>query len=128
MNKIIFLGNVCNDIEFKEINNVKIATFNLAIQRKFKNNNGEYETDFFKITAFNNQASFISKYFSKGRKILVECHAQNRTWEDQTGQKRYATDFIVEQCYFADSNKNTKEETTLEDDFITVDETELLPF
>lgn len=113
MNKIFFLGNICNDIETKTLNeNTNISTFNLAVQRKFKNKDGEYETDFFKITAFNTNANFISKYFSKGRKILVECRAQNRNWEDEQGQKHYTTDFIVDNCYFADSKKDNLEGQT----------------
>lgn len=109
MNKIIYLGNIATDIETKTLNeNTIVATFNLAVQRKFKNKDGEYETDFFRITAFNTNATFVSKYFSKGRKILVECHAQNRTWDDEQGQKHFATDFIVDNCYFADSKKDSQ--------------------
>lgn len=116
MNKAIFLGNICNDLELKESGETKILNFNIAVQRKFKNKEGQFETDFFRITAFNNNATFIKNYFSKGRKILVECRVQNRNYEDEQGQKHYSTDFILENCYFADSKKNNEmSETTTND-------------
>ena len=134
MNKFQFLGRLTKDVEIKytSTTNTQVSLFTLAVNRRYVEQGKERETDFFNLTSFGKTAEFIGKYFKKGQQVLVEGRIQNRTWDDQqTGQKRYATDFIVEQCYFADSNKNTKDETaqpTLEDDFITVDETEELPF
>lgn len=110
MNRVILLGNICNDLELKENGENKILSFNIAVQRKFKNKDGQYESDFFRTTAFNNTAEFIKNNFSKGRKILVECRAQNRNWEDDQGQKHYTTDFIIENCYFADKKSDNDTE------------------
>ena len=99
MNRIIIKGNICNDLELKESGETKILSFNVAVQRKFKNKNGEYETDFFRVSAFNQQATFISNYFRKGNQILVEGRLQNRTYE-KDGETRYATDIIAEQIEF----------------------------
>ena len=91
----------------------------------------EKQSDFFNCTAFGKTAEFVSRYFKKGQQVLVEGRIQNRTWEDTTGTKRYATDYIVVDTYFADS-KNTsenganKEDTG--DDYITIDSTQDLPF
>ena len=99
MNRIIIKGNICNDLELKESGDTKILSFNVAVQRKFKNKNGEYETDFFRVSAFNQQATFISNYFRKGNQILVEGRLQNRTYE-KDGETRYSTDIIAEQIEF----------------------------
>lgn len=57
----------------------------------------------------------MQKYMTtKGQQILVETHLQNRNWEDDQGQKHYATDFIVERCYFADTKKEMSQETATE--------------
>lgn len=132
MNKFQFMGRLTKDVEIKytTTTNTQVSLFTLAVNRRYVEQGKERETDFFNLTSFGKTAEFIGKYFKKGQQVLVEGRIQNRTYEND-GQKRYITDFIVEQCYFADSNKNTKDETaqsTLEDDFITVDETESLPF
>ena len=94
--------------------------------------NGERKTDFFNLTAFGKLADFCAKYYRKGQQVLVEGRIQNRTWEDQTGQKRYATDYIIENAYFADSRRDqaTSEEvpsSSMDGEFITVDDTDDLP-
>ena len=87
-----------------------------------------------------NLAEFCSKYYRKGQQVLVEGRIQNRTWEDQSGQKRYATDYIIENAYFADSrrdadmsnagmaNNASTPASTDDGEFITIDDTEELPF
>ncbi len=125
MNKFQFLGRLTKDPETRILpnSNKKVTTFSLAVNRRFADADGERKTDFFNIIAFEKLAEFCEKYYKKGQQVLVEGRIQNRSWDDQNGQKRYATDFIVEQAYFADSKRN-------EDDgeFITVDDTDDLPF
>lgn len=123
MNKFQFLGRLTKDVEVKmsEKSDTVIAVFDMAINRRFANKDGNRETDFFRITTFGKTAEFVGKYFKKGKQVLVEGRIQNRTWEDENGQKRYATDFIAEQVYFADvMDKAQVEETgtyiTVEDD------------
>ena len=72
MNKVIIKGNICNDLEIKENGENKILSFNVAVQRNFKNKNQEYESDFFRVSAFNQQAIFINNYFKKGSQIIIE--------------------------------------------------------
>lgn len=61
--------------------------------------------------------------------MLVDGRVQNRTWEDQNGAKRYATDYIAEQVYFADSNENTESQNNVDTgEFIAIDDTAELPF
>lgn len=136
MNKFQFLGRLTKDpeVRYTANTNSQVTSFSLAVNRRFASANGERQTDFFNLTAFGKTAEFCSKYYKKGQQVLVEGRIQNRTWEDQNGQKRYATDFIIENAYFADSRKDSAgdnfEMPAANDasDFITVDDSEELPF
>lgn len=138
MNKFQFLGRLTKDPETRVIATTgsQVASFSVAVNRRFVGQNGERQADFFNLTAFGKTAEFCSKYFKKGQQVLVEGRIQNRTWEDQTGAKRYSTDFIVENAYFADSRRDSVDasqapqvpQSTDAGDFITIEETEELPF
>ena len=143
MNKFQFMGRLTKDpeVRYTSGNNTQVTTFTVAVNRRFVAQGGERQSDFFNLTAFGKTAEFCAKYFKKGQQVLVEGRIQNRTWEDQNGQKRYATDFIVEDTYFADSKRDASGATSFDmpempqmpastdaGDFITIDETEELPF
>ena len=108
MNKFQFMGRLTRDPEsrFTQNTNTPVTTFSIAVNRRFAEANGERKADFFNLTAFGKLAEFCSKYYRKGQQVLVEGRIQNRTWEDQSGQKRYATDYIIENAYFADSRRD----------------------
>ena len=113
MNKTILKGNITRDIELKDIgNDKKVANFSIAVRRDYKNQNGEYETDFFNCSAFGNTANFINKYFNKGSQMLLIGHLQNNQWETDSGEKRTATNVIVESVEFCGSKQqnNTNNE------------------
>lgn len=132
MNKFQFLGRLTKEVEVRAIPNTdkKVSIFDLAVNRKFTNKDGQREADFFHITAFGTTGDFCAKYFKKGKQVLVEGRIQNRTYVDQSGSKRYATDFIAEQVYFTDSaEKTNKENLPIEEgEYITIDENIDLPF
>ena len=141
MNKFEFLGRLTKDPEVRYTSgtNTQVTTFTIAVNRRFVAQGGERQSDFFNLTAFGKTAEFCAKYFKKGQQVLVTGRIQNRSWDDATtGQKRYATDFIVEDTYFADSKRDgagsydgpmpMMPSNTDAEDFITVDETEELPF
>lgn len=140
MNKFQFMGRLTKDPEMRSTTTgTQVAAFSLAVNRRFASQNGERQTDFFNLTAFGKTAEFCAKYFRKGAQVLVEGRIQNRTWEDTTGQKRYATDFIVEDTYFADSKREstagdipmavTSDDMQVDSgEYITVDDTTDLPF
>ena len=135
MNKFQFLGRLTRDPESRVLpnSNTPVTTFSLAVNRRFADANGERKTDFFNLTAFGKLADFCAKYYRKGQQVLVEGRIQNRSWEDQNGQKRYATDFIVENAYFADSRRDQDTSdgvpsSSMDGEFITVDDTDDLPF
>lgn len=101
LNKCIFLGRIANDLEIKQTpSGVSVLTFSIAVDRNFKNANGEYETDFIKCVAFRSVSEFIGRYFYKGRMIAIEGHLQNRSYQDKNGEKRYITEIIVDSASF----------------------------
>lgn len=136
MNKFQFMGRLTKDPETRYTqNNTPVSAFTVAVNRRFAEANGERKADFFNVTAFGKLAEFCSKYYKKGQQVLVEGRIQNRTWEDQTGAKRYSTDYIIENAYFADSRRESGTTMDMEipaessdGDFITIDDTDELPF
>ena len=125
MNKFQFLGRLTRDPETRVMQNSinKVTNFTLAVNRRFADANGERKVDFFNLTTFGKLAEFCEKYYKKGQQVLVEGRINTRSYEDKEGAQKYATDFIVEEAYFADSRKETEDE-----DFITVDDSDDLPF
>lgn len=131
MNKIIINGRLTRDpeIKFTQTNNTKVAAISVAVRRNYKNSNGEYESDFFNCSAFGNQAELLEKYFKKGQEILISGHLQTRTWETDTGEKRYATDIIIETIDFIgskQSNNNDGEEPNVNQAELEVNEKDSL--
>lgn len=127
MNKFQFLGRLTKDVEERlTTSGSTVASFDIAVNRRFADQNGNRGTDFFKITAFGKTSEFVSKYFKKGKQVLVEGRIQNRTWEDEKGQKRYATDYIAEQVYFADSSDKGNQVSEEAAGYITIEDE--LPF
>lgn len=113
-NHIIITGNITHDLEIKISGETKILNFTVAVRRKFKNKNGEYETDFIRCVAFNKQAELIEKYFKKGSPILVEGSLQSNTYETQTGEKRTAYNVVVEGIDFMGGKKEQTNTTSFE--------------
>lgn len=116
MNKIILKGKISSDIDIKftQTTNKEISRFSIAVRRDYKNQSGEYESDFFNCTAFENTAKFVSQYFSKGQEILLMGHLQNRSWETESGEKRHATDVIVDTIEFCGSKKQENNSNNFE--------------
>ena len=102
------------DVRYTQTTNTMIANFSLAVNRRFVKEGEERQADFFNVTAFGKTAEFVSKYFQKGQQVAVIGRLQNRSWEDDQGQKHYATDVIAEEVYFADSKKQQSENNTTE--------------
>ena len=104
MNKVILIGNLTRDPELSQTNSgISVARISIAVSRKFANQDGSRETDFFNVTAWRATAEFVTRYFKKGSSICVIGSIQNRTWTDQQGQKRYATDIVADEVQFVDS-------------------------
>lgn len=110
MNKIEILGRLTKEPETRyTTKNAPVSNFTLAVDRRIKKD-GESNADFFNIRAFGTLADVCNKYLHKGSQIVIIGRLQNRSWDDEQGQKHYITDIIAEEMYFAGSNKSENEE------------------
>ena len=114
MNKVCLTGRVTKNIELKYTqNNIAITNFTLAVTRKFKNQNGEYESDFINCIAYKSTAELLSKYVKKRDLLGIEGRIQTRNYEDKDGKRVYVTEVIVDSIDFLQSRKDeSKQETT----------------
>ena len=107
MNKIVLMGRLTRDPEtrYTQTDNVQVTNFTLAVNRRFARQGEERQADFINIVAWNKTAEFVSKYFKKGQQVGIIGRLQTRNWEDEQGQKHYATEVVAEETYFADTKK-----------------------
>lgn len=115
MNKVILMGRLVdepNTVFAKNRQDLAITRYTLAVQRKIKNDKGEYDSDFIRCVAFGKAGEFASKYFHKGQKVLVSGRIQTGSYTNKDGQKVYTTDIILEDQEFAESKKEGTVSTT----------------
>ena len=107
LNKAIITGRLTTNPELKTTTSgVSVTQFSLAVQRNFKNGNGEYDTDFINVVSWRKQAEFVSNYFGKGQLITVVGSLQSRSYEDKEGNKRNILEVVAEEVLFAESKKS----------------------
>ena len=108
MNKVILMGRLTRDPEtrYTQTNNTVVASFSLAVNRRFVRQGEERQADFINIVAWSKLGEFCSKYFKKGQQVGVIGRLQTRTWDDDKGVKHYITEVIAEEAYFADSKRD----------------------
>lgn len=107
LNRIIVMGRMTRDPELRRTNSgTAVASFTVAVDRDFKSQSGEKETDFIDVVAWRNTAEFVSKYFSKGRMAVVEGRLQIRDWTDKDGNKRRSAEIVADSVYFGDSKRD----------------------
>lgn len=112
LNKVVLAGRLTADVELKNTQGgIAVCSFNLAINRRFQRE-GEQNADFITCQAWRSTAEFISKYFRKGSSICVTGSIQTRSWTDGNGQKRYATEVVVDEAMFVDSKNDTQQAET----------------
>jgi single-strand DNA-binding protein len=115
MNKVQLIGRLTKDPEIKMTSNqTKFCQFTLAVDRRFKDANGQRQADFISCLAWRQTAEFIAKYFKKGNRIGVVGNIQIRSYDDQNGQKRFVTEVVIDEAEFVESstkNENTTAET-----------------
>lgn len=114
MNKVILMGRLTKDpeVRYTQTNNTLVASFSLAVNRRFVRQGEERQADFFNIVAWSKLGEFCSKYFKKGQQVGIIGRLQNRTWDDDQGVKHYITEVIAEEAYFADSRKDAGTNTS----------------
>lgn len=135
MNFVAMLGRLANDVTVRYTSGgTAVASFSLAVNRPYAKE-GAQQADFLNIVAWGKTAEFCGKYFAKGLQIALTGRIQTRTWDDQDGKKRYATEIIAEQVYFAEGKKKDSDPPRKEDpyvggepDLFTPDDSDDVPF
>ncbi len=142
INKAILMGRLTRDPELRHTNSgTPVCSFSIAIDNGYGENR---TTDFINCVAWNKTAEFVEKYFTKGRMIIVVGRIQTRTWEGQDGKKNYATEVVASEVSFGESKRNAEDggftpsaassvavpemPTDTEDDFVTLETNDDLPF
>ena len=107
LNHIVLMGRLTRDPELRHTGNgTAVASFSLAVDRDYKGQSGEKETDFVDIVAWRSTADFVSKFFTKGRMAVVEGRLQLRDWKDKDGNNRRSAEVVADNVYFGDSKRD----------------------
>ena len=134
MNRVIITGRLTKNPEGRTTQSgISQSTFDVAVQRRFKNRDGQYEADFLTVVAWRQTAEYCNKYLLKGRMVAVEGSIQTRSYEAKDGGKRYVTEIIADNVEALDSPKNAdapkrEEAPTMPEGFTEVEDDEELPF
>ena len=111
LNKVILIGRFTRDPELRSTpQGTSTCSFSLAVDRNYQSAGGERQADFINCVAWRQTAEFISKYFQKGNMICVEGSIQTRSWKDNEGNNRYATEVVVDRSHFVESKKEAAEQ------------------
>ena len=109
LNKTFLMGRLTRDPELRRTGNgTAVASFTLAVDRDYKSQSGEKETDFIDVVAWRSSAEFVSRYFTKGRMAVVEGRLQIRDYTDRDGNKRTAAEVVADNVYFGDSKRDAE--------------------
>lgn len=129
MNKAILVGNLTRDPEQRTTSSgIAVTSFTVAVRRRYKDADGNYQADFINCAAWRSTAEFVAKYFTKGSRIGVVGTIQTRTYDDQNGNKRYVTEVVADEVEFAgsktqnqDMQKPTEQESRTADELFAED-------
>lgn len=109
MNKAVLIGRLTKDPEIKNTSSqIQFCNFTIAVDRRFKDQNGQKQTDFINCVAWRQTASFICSYFHKGNKIAIVGSIQSRSFDDNNGQRRYVTEVVADEAEFVESLQPTQ--------------------
>ncbi len=115
MNKVILVGNLTRDPELKNTpSGVSVATFSVAVQRRYRSQDGQQQADFINCVAWRATGEFVSKYFVKGSKIGIVGNIQTRTYDDANGVRRYVTEVVCDEVEFVTSKAQNPGATSRE--------------
>ena len=120
INKVILMGRLTKDPELRRTGNqTPVCTFSIAVDNGYGENK---QTDFINCVAWNKTAEFVSKYFTKGKMIIVIGRISTRSWETQDGKRNYATEVIASEVSFGESKAAQATQTApLDEDFEPLD-------
>ena len=112
LNKVVRCGRMTADPELKQTaSGIAVVSFTLSVNRRYQTKNADgaqaQQADFISVVAWRQTAEFISRYFRKGSALCITGSIQTRTWQDQQGQKRYATEVVADEAMFVDSKNDS---------------------
>ena len=109
LNHITIMGRLTKDVELRRTTSgVAVANFPVAVDRDFKNDAGERETDYIDVVAWRGSAEFAEKFLSKGRMVAISGRLQIRKYTDKDGVNRRNAEIVADNIYFADSKKDAQ--------------------
>lgn len=115
MNKVIIIGRLTKDVELLETpGGTPLARLSVAVNRSYKNSDGEREADFFNVTVWGNQADNCRKYLEKGRQVAIQGELRNDTYTDKNGDKRTSTTINAQEVEFIGSATTSDEKVKKE--------------
>ena len=140
MNKVIIVGRIATDIDAHATQSgIAKANFKVAVQRRYRNAQGEREADFLPVVAWRQTADYCKNYLAKGSKVAVEGSIQTRSYDAQDGSKRYVTEIVAENVEGLEkaeggtrgapaSQPKPAGSPNVKDGFVEVDDDDELPF
>lgn len=132
LNNVVIMGRLTRDPELRRTQSgTAVTSFTMAVDRDFKSQSGEKETDFIDVVAWRNTGEFAAKYLAKGRMAAVEGRIQVRDWQDKDGNCRKSVEVVADNVYFADSKRDSKPQESRavdEQEFDEIEDDGDLPF
>lgn len=112
INRVILVGRLTKDVEVrKTANNLSVASFTVAIDRRFSKDNSQQSADFIACVAWRQSADFLAQYAKKGSLVGVEGRIQTRNYEGQDGKKVYVTEVVADSVQLLSSARSTSTNT-----------------
>ena len=122
MNKAFLIGRLTRDPELRySSSNAAIVNFTIAIDRQYTNTQGQRETDFINIVAFQKQAENVKKYVSKGALVAIDGRIQTRNYDDKDGKKVYVTEVVADRVQFLESKGSSNTNASQENEVSPAD-------
>lgn len=123
MNKAIIVGRLARNPEARYTQNeIPVTSFTVAVDRKYKTQDGQRKADFINCVAWRSTAEFVGKYFTKGMKIGIVGAIQTRTYDDANGVRRYVTEIVVDEAEFAEPKRDSGAQHLTEQESRDVDD------
>lgn len=115
INNVVLVGRLTRDAELRYTpQNQAVATFNLAVNRNFKNQSGEREADFINIVIWRQQAENLANWTKKGSLIGITGHIQTRSYENQQGQRVYVTEVVADSFQILEKRDNSANQSSMD--------------
>lgn len=115
INNVVLVGRLTRDAELRYTpQNQAVATFNLAVNRNFKNQSGERETDFINVVIWRQQAENLANWTKKGSLIGITGHIQTRSYENQQGQRVYVTEVVADSFQILEKRDNSANQSSMD--------------